>query len=177
VARRAKVQGKAAAEEAPELTAPAEKAAEKADGSPKNERVLHTRIPANLEEDIKRAAEKLRIPVSNLVRNILQDAVSLLSSVQKNVGDRVHSIRNQAGDRLQEFSEAIRGKHPSPEILAWQPIEVTAELTCASCEKPLAPGDSARMGIAADPAVRVFHCPACAGKSQKKRPQPKGTEP
>ena len=39
----------------------------------RKERVLHTRIPALLEEDLKSAAERLRVPVSNLVRTILED--------------------------------------------------------------------------------------------------------
>ena len=52
--------------------APAPEAAE----SNKKERVLHTRIPAVLETELKRLAGSLRVPVSNLVRTI-PDAVDL----------------------------------------------------------------------------------------------------
>jgi hypothetical protein len=38
----------------------------------RKERVLHTRISEPLAEDIRRMAEDLRVPVSNLVRNGLQ---------------------------------------------------------------------------------------------------------
>jgi hypothetical protein len=55
----------------------------------RKERVLHTRIPASLETEIKRLADSLRIPVSNLVRNMLQDAVAMLGDVKDNVGERV----------------------------------------------------------------------------------------
>jgi hypothetical protein len=37
----------------------------------RKERVLHTRVPAVLERELKRFADNLRIPVSNLVRTIL----------------------------------------------------------------------------------------------------------
>ena len=43
---------------------------------PLKERVIHTRVPALLEEELKRFAENLRMPVSNLVRAILEDARS-----------------------------------------------------------------------------------------------------
>src|SRR5271166_3750848 len=43
----------------------------------KKERVLHTRVPAVLERELKRFADNLRVPVSNLVRTILEDAVSV----------------------------------------------------------------------------------------------------
>ena len=51
----------------------------------KKERVLHTRVPAVLERELKRFAENLRIPVSNLVRTILEDAVSVADVATENV--------------------------------------------------------------------------------------------
>ena len=45
------------------------------EAAPKKERVLHTRVPAVLEEELKRLATALRMPVSNLVRAVLEDAV------------------------------------------------------------------------------------------------------
>src|SRR6187431_563417 len=53
--------------------------------SDRKERVLHTRIPAVLEQELKRFAENLRVPVSNLVRTILEDAVSVADAA----GDKV----------------------------------------------------------------------------------------
>jgi hypothetical protein len=42
----------------------------------RKERVLHTRISQQLAEDIGRMAEDLRVPVSNLVRNVLEATTS-----------------------------------------------------------------------------------------------------
>ncbi len=41
----------------------------------KHERVIHTRVPLALEKELKRFAENLRVPVSNLIRTILEDAL------------------------------------------------------------------------------------------------------
>src|SRR5437899_11679910 len=48
------------------------------------DRVLHTRIPESLEDAIKSKARRLRIPVSNLVRNVPEQTFQLVEDV---VGD------------------------------------------------------------------------------------------
>ncbi len=50
-----------------------------------HERVIHTRVPAVLEEELKRFADNLRVPVSNLIRTILEDALA----VAEQAGHRV----------------------------------------------------------------------------------------
>jgi len=151
------------------------------DVASKNERVLHTRIPAALEDDIKKVADRLRIPVSNLVRNILQDALALATSVQKNVGDRVAEIRDLAGDRLATVAESLRGKHPEAasataakpgaatlaDVIAWQPIQLGRVTACVGCNAELAAGSEARLGLTADPSIRLFSCSSCARKQQR----------
>jgi hypothetical protein len=47
--------------------------------------VIHTRVPAVLEEELKRFADTLRVPVSNLIRTILEDALA----VAEQAGHRV----------------------------------------------------------------------------------------
>jgi hypothetical protein len=75
-------------EKAAEDKAPEERA--------RKEKVLHTRIPASLEEEIKRLADALAIPVSNLVRNILQDTVGMVGTVADHVGGVVTGLRDDA---------------------------------------------------------------------------------
>jgi hypothetical protein len=48
--------------------------------------VLHTRISEQLSEDIRRAAEDLRVPASNLVRNVLEEAFGAVERVSDEVG-------------------------------------------------------------------------------------------
>ena len=47
-------------------------------------RVLHTRVSEDLDEAIRDAADELRVPVSNLVRNVLED---IFEVVEKHKGD------------------------------------------------------------------------------------------
>ena len=55
----------------------------------RKQRVLHTRISQQLAEDIGRLAEDLRVPVSNLVRNVLEEVFSVVETVTDNVGELI----------------------------------------------------------------------------------------
>jgi hypothetical protein len=119
----------------------------------KKERVLHTRIPAALEEQIKRLAEGLRVPVSNLVRNMLEDAIDMTRRVR---------------DSLPE----AMGGAPSPtqtrdlsEVFGWQSLTLNITSRCARCDGDLEPGDEAFLGLTDRPRdTKVFICPGCLPK-------------
>jgi hypothetical protein len=49
-----------------------------------------------LAEDIRRMAEDLRVPVSNLVRNVLEEAFSVVEAVSENVGDLIDDVVDEA---------------------------------------------------------------------------------
>jgi hypothetical protein len=52
----------------------------------RKERVLHTRISEQLSDDIRRAADDLRVPVSNLVRNVLEETFGAVERMTDEVG-------------------------------------------------------------------------------------------
>lgn len=81
-------------------------AEEQAEGAreQRKERVLHTRVPAVLEEELKQLATNLKMPVSNVVRAILQDALEAVEVV----GVRAEGEIKGFVDRLSEQREAIR---------------------------------------------------------------------
>jgi hypothetical protein len=70
----------------------------------KNERVIHTRVPAVLEEELKQFAEDLRVPVSNLIRTILEDALAAADQA----GVRVEHELRAGVARLAHGREALR---------------------------------------------------------------------
>lgn len=116
-------------------------------GTGKKEKVIHTRIPAALEEQIKRAAEALRVPVSNLVRNMLEDAIQMTKTVRDSFpGVRGHAAREELAD-----------------VFGWQGLTLNVATPCASCGKALVPGDEAYLGLTDRPRdhQRVFICSAC----------------
>jgi hypothetical protein len=73
----------------------------------RKEHVLHTRISDPLAEDIRRLAEELRVPVSNLVRNVLEEAFSVASQVGEDVGELLDDVLDRAG-RASEHLERRR---------------------------------------------------------------------
>jgi hypothetical protein len=62
----------------------------------RKERVLHTRISDELSEDIRRFAEDLRVPASNLVRNVLEEVFSVVETVSDNMGDLFEDLLEEA---------------------------------------------------------------------------------
>jgi hypothetical protein len=71
---------------------------------PKKERVIHTRVPALLEEELKRFAEDMRVPVSNLIRTILEDALAAAD----HAGERVERGLRASAARLAHGRDNLR---------------------------------------------------------------------
>jgi len=69
------------------------------------ERVLHTRVSEDLDEAIRRAADELRLPVSNLVRNVLEDVFDVVEKVTDNVGDFLGDLGERQGRRAGRHGE------------------------------------------------------------------------
>jgi hypothetical protein len=75
---------------------------------PRKERVLHTRIPALLDAELRAAADSLRVPVSNLVRTILEDALSAADRASESVEvglERAARTVQVEGEKLAEQLE------------------------------------------------------------------------
>jgi hypothetical protein len=137
----------------------------------KKERVLHTRVPAVLEAELKRFAQNLRVPVSNLVRTILEDALEVADAA----GDRVEERLRNAATQLQTERERLRRKiRPDPlsDVYAFQPVTLAQPAHCAKCDVALAVGDEANLGLL-DPNVegnvRIFVCDDCVPKKEKEK--------
>ncbi len=79
----------------------------------RKERVLHTRISEDLAEDIRRMAEDLRVPVSNIVRNVLEEAFTVVEQVTDNMGDLIEDVMDEAEaarHRIRERQRHTRGR-------------------------------------------------------------------
>jgi hypothetical protein len=132
----------------------------------RKERVLHTRISHRLAEDIGRMADDLRVPVSNLVRNVLEEVFSVVETVTDNVGELIEDVMDEAG-RARERSRHVRRarerrfqddagapaaqppREDPPDVLGWQPLILARAGACADCAKPLARGERAYVGVGA----------------------------
>ena len=153
----------------------------------RKERVLHTRISEPLAEDIRRMAEDLRVPVSNLVRNVLEEAFSVVEAVTVNVGDLIEDVAEEAErtrgrirSRRHRSRRYYRGHHreaaqepPSvppedrveraehPDVVGWQPLILNQPRSCADCEEPIERGERGFAGMTASGLSETWLCRDC----------------
>jgi hypothetical protein len=113
----------------------------------RKERVLHTRISQQLAEDIGRMAEDLRVPVSNLVRNVLEEVFSVVETVTDNVGELIEGVMDDVERSRRRRSQELRPD--PPEVLGWQPLILARDAACVGCDAPLSRGQSAYLGVTA----------------------------
>lgn len=138
---------------------PSEEAAE--EGEPKKEKVLHTRIPAVLEGELKAAARALRIPVSNLVRTILEDAVSIADRASERVEDRLSRAAKTVHDERGKLRSKVERKPNLDDVVAYQPVVMAKASDCAKCGAALAEGDKVGLAVGEVPSAPRFVCAAC----------------
>jgi hypothetical protein len=107
------------------------------------ERVLHTRIPESLDEAIRARAAGLGMSVSNLVRNVLANAL--------------------------EVVEAAAGLGPPPApraaaavVLGWQEVILARNAVCERCNDILPRGSKAAIAVVdGSGAPRPIRCLGC----------------
>jgi len=126
----------------------------------RKERVLHTRVPAVLERELKRFADNLRVPVSNLVRTILEDALSAADAATENVEERLR----RAAERLEKEREKLRKRmehDPLAGVVAFQDVTLAVSTDCVKCSRTMASGSRAHFGIGDGSHGHVFVCESC----------------
>jgi len=125
----------------------------------RKERVLHTRVPAVLEQELKRVANAWRVPVSNVVRALLEDALDTLDVVGakaegelREVAEMLASERNRlrrkSSERLGK-RPAVTGSGPTPAPAA--EINTTAAMGNGPAAKPAAKPVVAPIAASAQP--------------------------
>lgn len=119
---------------------------DKSDSRQRKERVLHTRIPTVLEEELKNLAENLRVPVSNLVRTILQDALRAAEEVGRAAEGELRDAANRLAaerERLNDMA-AASGEHLRHRVARTVPdLERVEDRDGDGDEPPSAPPDDA----------------------------------
>jgi hypothetical protein len=134
------------------------------DKSEKKERVLHTRIPAVLEAELKQAAKALRVPVSNLVRTILEDAVAVADRATGRVEERLERAARSVGSERERMRTRFQKSDPLAHAVAFQSVVVATGASCAKCKQSLEAGDDAALAILDRPGPNLFVCKECLPK-------------
>jgi len=129
--------------------------------APKKERVLHTRVPAVLEQELKRFARQLRVPVSNIVRAILEDALKVADHASGQVEDGLRKAASVVSTEREQIRETLEELDPLKDVLGFQPLVLAQATACAACRAPLGRGDQGWLGLTSEPGRRVIVCAKC----------------
>ena len=148
--------------------------------SAKKERVLHTRVPAVLEDELKRLATTLKMPVSNLVRAVLEDAVDAVEVVGERAEGQLRGIVSRIHQQRETLRTAVQGtaarekravapEAPAPKkpvdlegVVGVQRLTLIVDAQCTSCGQALARGTEAFRGVRDEPGPKVLLGPCCA---------------
>ena len=149
--------------------------------SGRKERVLHTRVPAVLEQELKRVATAWRVPVSNVVRALLEDALDTIDVVGAKAEGELREVaallaserqrlRRKSSEELSKMPgareplpdavEAARGPDPGSDPLAGA-VGVTAiilvhDAVCGVTGTVLAAGSEAYMVLFDEPGRQLI---------------------
>ncbi|HKE20700.1 MAG TPA: hypothetical protein VKB80_37760 [Kofleriaceae bacterium] len=130
--------------------------------------MLHARIPESLDDAIRAAASELGMSVSNLVRNVLANAVHVVEAAAMRVPggvprtQRPAAAYGPAGDAdTRSGREAATPAGPA-RVLGWQEATLNLNAVCDRCNAILARGTRAAISIP-DPATapRAIRCLPC----------------
>ncbi|MEI8256156.1 MAG: hypothetical protein WCJ30_10845 [Deltaproteobacteria bacterium] len=127
----------------------------------KKERVIHTRVPAVLEAELKRFAENLHVPVSNLIRTILEDAVAVADKATESVERELRTAASRVNNEREKLRRSIARPDPLEGVYGFQPLMMNVHSKCAKCSAPLEPGADAHLALSDREGPRQFVCPSC----------------
>src|SRR5689334_23203252 len=130
-------------------------------------RWLHTRISEHLEDALKREARRRRLPVSLLVRNVLEGALDLVGDI---VEGSLHVARRSEGIAR----AATRGRDAAGnDVYGWQELILNRAAACARCAATLGAGATAYRGLRDGAGPPVFQCVACVGRLRRRAAEEK----
>ncbi len=122
-------------------------------GAPEpKDKVLQTRVPKSLYNDLAAQARRLRVPVSNLVRNILEDSLRMVENIVDGSLDIVEALGSKADE--QELAA----------VIGWQPMTPNRQLPCSRCGRSLEKDSDAFVSVGAPGQKTFVICGECKCK-------------
>ena len=120
----------------------------------RKEEYLGARVPKELKERVIARASELRIPVSNLIRNVLEEAFGG-QGLEKEISN------SRLSTYIKKNSLGIASANRFPMVLGWEDIRLNRSTVCTGCGKNLEPGSYVILGIAAPGEERILLCDIC----------------
>lgn len=111
-----------------------------------NDKVLNTRVSKKLYEKISSKAKKNRMTVSNLIRNLVEDALEIHEDLHDAVDKKIRSYLSEAEQQ---------------HILGFQEVNLAKDIQCDNCGKPLKASQTAYFAFFEDRDVKAILCGEC----------------
>jgi len=124
----------------------------------KKEKVLHARIPESLDEEIREHASQLGLSVSNLVRNVLQNAVGLVDEI---IADTAGLARSATGGKAGPAAKREAPVDRAPRVLGWQEAVLNLNAVCDRCNDILEKGSRGAIAVVEGAGPRPIRCLGC----------------
>lgn len=114
----------------------------------RKDRLIQTRVDRRLHNVLQEQARKRRMSVSNLVRNLLEDAFGLTDP--------------DVGPVLEGGVESVATSPSLEHIYAWNAVVLGKTASCSRCAAGINAGDSGLIGLSEDPSAdRAWLCASC----------------
>ncbi len=147
------------------------------DAASRKDRLVQTRVPRGLEHALKQEAQRRRLSVSHLIRNVLEDTFELVDHVVAEVDNLVNDsvgLAQQVREDARRIARSARGqgearpqraqraaaheggaREPEPagpeqaldHVYAWDEVVLNRAARCARCGRVLARGSRAHLGL------------------------------
>jgi hypothetical protein len=128
-------------------------------GAERKERVIHSRVPESLDDEIKRKATDLGLSVSNLVRNILQHTFGLVEDIVHDSAEIARSARG-AKAAFTDVKRTAPSDRPA-QVVGWHMALLNINGVCDVCNAVLPKGTRAGIGVLAAPGPILLRCANC----------------
>ena len=119
----------------------------------RKEEYLGARVPGELRAKVIDRANELGIPVSILIRNILEEAFSVPAT----------------GSAAEQ--SVVRGSRPAenindyPNVIGWEQITLNRPMTCTGCARLIEAGARVTLGLTSPGEDHVILCSSCKTSS------------
>ena len=152
-------------------------------GRERKEKVIHTRVPNSLDDEIRARAQALGMSVSNLVRNVLGHAFGLVEDVISDSAAVARSARGELTSPVPSYGGDASA------VVGWQTVVLNLNAVCSQCNAIVPRGSEAALGLTDGPGPRPVLCLPCLEELQRDdhdaapvpdpepHPQPAGDDP
>ncbi len=111
----------------------------------RKERVIHTRVPENLDTKLKDKAEGLGISVSKLIRHVLNNTFDLVDDIVADSAEVARSTQKVLRTNSEEAKQ--QPEDSTTDIIGWQPVILNLNAVCQTCNVILPKGSQAFLGL------------------------------